>query len=140
VRAGQLAKDTFPYFFEEGQGIRWKLTSAAKPIPGAGGAVNDDTLSALIVFGCIDAELARVDQPVMLEAEIHKLRGLLRGYQSLSTTDPLGWGLKWWKWQWAQDVETRRTLVRDTPQALSPSHASLAFRVRLLTINTSVPY
>jgi hypothetical protein len=126
----QLAKETFEFFFVNEQGLYWKMTSELQPIPGIPASAGDDALSALIVFTCIDAELRLRQMDAQLSNECVKLRRVLHGhFDTDRTRDPLGWGLRWWKWQWTRSEHTKTALLLDAKSALSPIHAGLPFRL-----------
>ena len=67
VEAAQTAKELHPFFFSSAAknrgvgGYHWKLTSDLKHIPGLpeSPSPNDDTISALIVYAAIEAEINR---------------------------------------------------------------------------------
>uniref|UniRef100_A0A0G4ICY5 Uncharacterized protein n=1 Tax=Chromera velia CCMP2878 TaxID=1169474 RepID=A0A0G4ICY5_9ALVE len=128
LHAAAVASKVFRRFFREGRGVYWKLSTDGKPVEGM---TDDDSLSALVVFSCIQCALETKGKTgiISLNKEIDALRTALGGYHSPGTSDPLGWGFKWWKAQWTCDEACIRQLLQRGDAALSERHAGLPFRL-----------
>lgn len=143
----RIAKSIFPYFFSKTDcssgGIRWKLSIDASP-PNAlthTYGPNDDTLNALIVYTMLESQRQRNDAcmpHLSLQDEIDILQESLRHYHPRVTDDPLGWGLEAIFDQFVEGHPRTYQLRLLAPDALSPSHISLPFRLYGALIGATV--
>jgi len=69
---GRCGQRNFQILFIPGRGLHWKMTSDLRQVPGLPlpSGPGDDELAALIVFSCINEELKRLDEEILLTKEV----------------------------------------------------------------------
>ena len=129
-------KDLHPYFLKRGKngqpvGIYWKINSDLSVIDGL-----EDTEPNRDAFdGWLMYKLVHQYHPV-LESEVKDLTYVVKKYVDSglrSTSDPLGYGLIWWSYQWVKGRkvnESKQQLNRLASMALDVRHGrQLPFRL-----------